>query len=163
MGLLHQGASRRRRRVRTAFVAGVALTAILPFGKSPASATTALTRECVESNTFTFSPPLGMATVPGNFTWSYTRTCVLTVVNTSPLGESVQVITDSGGGNGTYFGSCAIVLLNGATVNTILGGTLHLASDGTGAKAMPLVPNRPCTDPAGESSATGTGSVIQTT
>ena len=147
--------------VRRRGLAAVAvLLTVLPV-TGTAHAVPVVTRACVESNTLTFSPPLSLTNLGGNYTVAWTRTCVVTTVTVTPPGETVQIITDGGAFGGTYFGDCLLVLLNGAAVNLILAGGVYVVADSTAtstsAKGQVLVPDNVCNT----STASGIGPKIE--
>lgn len=141
---------------------GTALVSI-PLISSPASATTVL-RGCVESDSYSFSPPLGAVIVTGSYGFDFNRTCVAADVTTSPVKASVgQEPPLAGGSGGSYFGDCAFALLTGSTVGIIVGGAVEINVLGSGttsdlAKVQALVPNSPCN----VSTASGAGAKFDT-
>lgn len=124
-----------------------------------AEAATVTAGQCVEFNTLTFDPPLTTDSKPGTAVLNFSNTCLDENVSTSPLSQSAGESANSGTITYDYFGSCALALLNDGTVHALIGGSLlvQLRAGPLGRKVVALTPDTPCTDPAGESSASGVG------
>ena len=149
-------------RRRWAVAAAAVGLAALSLGTPSASATTATTRQCVETDTYTFNPPLRVGTQTGTVTVNASLACVRETAQTAPPGESVWEEHATATGFYSYTGNCALALMTGGSaVHAIVGGTLvvhaNTASTWAEGKVIALVPNNPCTDAAGQSSGTGVG------
>ncbi|HWL36383.1 MAG TPA: hypothetical protein VNQ77_09320 [Frankiaceae bacterium] len=104
---------------------------------------------CVETNTFNFSPPLGLGTTSGSMSGTHSNLCTTTTVPPT-------FYTSNGSIGTSYTGNCLVVLFGANTVSVLLASSVHVMVDvpARKAKVMPMVPTEGvCPTP----SVTGTG------
>ncbi|MDQ3952950.1 MAG: hypothetical protein M3279_08325 [Actinomycetota bacterium] len=139
---------RTRTLLAVAVVAGLAVVA-LPQGASAAGV-----KVCLEQNSYSFNPPLDVVPTFGSGGFSFSSDpCASVTVNEG--GNLINVPQPGPGASGgfgfTYFGGCALTVLDGGGAGTevrvIVGGVVQAAVTNQGSphvKVGVLVPDFPC-------------------
>jgi hypothetical protein len=148
--------------VRSLAVAVLVAVIGLTFVPSPLRAATVSGDGCIETNTYTFDPPLTPMTEVGTVTMTYDVTCIAWSATPSPFSAGATEAGASGSGTFDYIGNCGVALLTGAFVHAVLGGSVVVAlnastAPGVSRKVVVLQPSNPCTDTGGQVSGTGSG------
>jgi hypothetical protein len=102
---------------------------------------------CVETDTFNYSPPLGLQSTTGSMSGTHSNLCART---------DLTFYTSNGTIGASYTGNCLVAFFGANTASVVvLGGTVHAMVDLANGRAKVLVmrPNGICPT----SSATGSG------
>jgi hypothetical protein len=102
---------------------------------------------CVQTNTFNYSPPLGLQSTSGQMSGTHSNLCA---------NDALQFYTRNGLIGASYTGNCVLAFFGANTISTVLlGGTVHVMVDLDGRKSKVLVMTTDGYCPT--SRATGTG------